>query len=288
MPLYRDRLQEKLIEALKAVLPIILIVLLLSFTIAPLPTSILLAYLFGGLLLIIGMMFFTLGAEIAMEPMGQKLGARITQTRKLWIILPLGFLLGILITVSEPDLQVLANQVLSIPSPVLIWCVAGGVGLFLVVALLRMLFAVPLRNMLLVFYAATFLLAFFAPKDFLAVAFDAGGVTTGPMTVPFIMAFGIGISAIRNDRHAADDSFGLISLCSIGPILAVLVLSLIYRPESADYTATVIPEIDHSITLARLFTRAMPTYLKEIAVAVLPIVGFFGIFQRILAKFLLI
>ncbi|MDO4853227.1 MAG: DUF1538 domain-containing protein [Clostridia bacterium] len=279
MPLYRDRLQEKLIEALKAVLPIILIVLLLSFTIAPLPTSILLAYLFGGLLLIIGMMFFTLGAEIAMEPMGQKLGARITQTRKLWIILPLGFLLGILITVSEPDLQVLANQVLSIPSPVLIWCVAGGVGLFLVVALLRMLFAVPLRNMLLVFYAATFLLAFFAPKDFLAVAFDAGGVTTGPMTVPFIMAFGIGISAIRNDRHAADDSFGLISLCSIGPILAVLVLSLIYRPESADYTATVIPEIDHSITLARLFTRAMPTYLKEIAVAVLPIVGFFGIFQ---------
>lgn len=279
MPLYRDRLQEKLIEALKAVLPIILIVLLLSFTIAPLPTSILLAYLFGGLLLIIGMMFFTLGAEIAMEPMGQKLGARITQTRKLWIILPLGFLLGILITVSEPDLQVLANQVLSIPSPVLIWCVAGGVGLFLVVALLRMLFAVPLRNMLLVFYAATFLLAFFAPKDFLAVAFDAGGVTTGPMTVPFIMAFGIGISAIRNDRHAADDSFGLLSLCSIGPILAVLVLSLIYRPESADYTATVIPEIDHSITLARLFTRAMPTYLKEIAVAVLPIVGFFGIFQ---------
>ncbi len=279
MPLYRDRLQEKFLEALKAVLPIILIVLMLSFTIAPLPTSILLAYLFGGLLLIIGMMFFTLGAEIAMEPMGQKLGSRITQTRKLGIILPLGLLLGVLITVSEPDLQVLANQVLSIPSPVLIWCVAGGVGLFLVVALLRMLFSVPLRNMLLVFYAATFLLAFFAPKSFLAVAFDAGGVTTGPMTVPFIMAFGIGISAIRNDRHAADDSFGLISLCSIGPILAVLVLSLIYRPESAEYTATVIPEIDHSITLARLFTDAMPTYLKEIAVAVLPIVGFFGIFQ---------
>ena len=279
--MYRDRLREKLMEALKAVLPIIVIVLLLSFTIAPLPTSILLAYLFGGLLLIIGMMFFTLGAELAMEPMGQRLGARITQTRKLWIILPLGFLLGVLITVSEPDLQVLANQVLSIPSQVLIWCVAVGVGLFLVVALLRMLFGVPLRNMLLVFYGITFLLAFFAPKSFLAVAFDAGGVTTGPMTVPFIMAFGIGISAIRSDRHAADDSFGLISLCSIGPILAVLVLSLIFRPESAEYTATVIPEIDHSITLARLFTEAMPAYLKEIAVAVLPIVGFFGLFQII-------
>ncbi len=281
MQLYRARLREKLTEALKAVLPIVVIVLLLSFTIAPLPTSILLAYLFGGFLLIIGMMFFTLGAELAMQPMGERLGSRITQTRKLGIILPLGLLLGMLITVSEPDLQVLANQVLSIPSPVLIWCVALGVGIFLVIALLRMLLGVPLRDMLLLFYGVTILLAFFAPKSFLAVAFDAGGVTTGPMTVPFIMSFGIGISAIRSDRHAADDSFGLISLCSIGPILAVMILSLIYRPESAEYTAVAIPVIDHSITLARLFTEAMPTYLREIAVAVLPIIGFFGIFQII-------
>lgn len=281
MPLYRDRLQEKLAEAAKAVLPILLIVLILSFTIAPLPTSILLAYLFGGLLLVIGMAFFTLGAEIAMEPMGQRLGTRITQTKKLWIILPLGFLLGILITVSEPDLQVLAGQVPAIPSAALIWSVALGVGLFLVVALLRMLFRVPLRVMLWIFYLATFVLAFFAPKDFLAVAFDAGGVTTGPMTVPFIMAFGVGISAIRSDSRAAEDSFGLISLCSVGPILAVLILSLIYRPDSAAYTAAVVPEIDHSITLAKLFTEAAPAYLKEIAIAVLPIVGFFGLFQII-------
>ena len=281
MPLYRDRLQEKFAEALKAVLPIILIVLILSFSVAPLPTSILLAYLFGGLLLIIGMAFFTLGAEVAMEPMGQRLGARITQTRKLWIILPLGFLLGILITVSEPDLQVLAGQVPAIPSTALIWCVAVGVGLFLTVALLRMLFRIPLRAMLWAFYAITFVLTIFAPKDFLAVAFDAGGVTTGPMTVPFIMAFGIGISAIRSDSRAAEDSFGLISLCSIGPIIAVLILSLIFRPESAAYTVASVPEIDHSITLAKLFAEAIPDYLKEIAIAVLPIVGFFGLFQLI-------
>ena len=172
MPLYRDRLQEKFAEALKAVLPIILIVLILSFSVAPLPTSILIAYLFGGLLLIIGMAFFTLGAEVAMEPMGQRLGARITQTRKLWIILPLGFLLGILITVSEPDLQVLAGQVPAIPSTALIWCVAVGVGLFLTVALLRMLFRIPLRAMLWAFYAITFVLTIFAPKDFLAVAIN--------------------------------------------------------------------------------------------------------------------
>lgn len=277
--MYRARLREKLMEALKAVLPIVVIVLLLSFTVAPLPTSILLAYLFGGFLLIVGMMFFTLGAELAMQPMGERLGARITKTRKLGLVLPLGFLLGVLITVSEPDLQVLAGQVLSIPSPVLIWCVAAGVGLFLVFAFLRMLIGVPLRTMLLLFYAITFVLAFFAPKSFLAVAFDAGGVTTGPMTVPFIMSFGIGIAAIRSDRHAADDSFGLIALCSIGPILAILVLSLIFRPESAAYSSVLIPEIDHSITLAKLFTEALPAYLYEIALAVLPIIGFFGIFQ---------
>lgn len=192
--LYRERLREKLAEALKAVLPIVCIVLLLSFTVAPLPASILLAYLFGGLLLILGMMFFTLGAELAMQPMGEQLGSGVTKTRKLWLILPIGFLLGALITVSEPDLQVLADQVPSIPSPILIWGVAIGVGLFLLLALVRMLFGISLNVLLLICYGLTFLLAIFAPHNFLAVAFDSGGVTTGPMTVPFIMAFGIGIS----------------------------------------------------------------------------------------------
>ena len=196
--LYRNRLQEKLDEALKAVLPIIAIVLALSLTIAPVTSSVLLAFLLGGVLLVVGMMFFTLGAELAMEPMGEQVGGRITKTRKLWIILPVGFLLGALITISEPDLQVLAGQVQSIPNNVLIFSVAGGVGLFLTLALLRMLLGVRLRTLLLVLYAAVLLLAFLAPADFIAVAFDAGGVTTGPMTVPFILAFGVGIAAIRS------------------------------------------------------------------------------------------
>ena len=282
--MYRERLTEKLIEALKAVLPIVCIVLLLSFSIAPLPTSILLAYLFGALLLILGVMFFTLGAELAMQPMGEQFGSGLTKSRKLWLLLPVGFLLGFLITISEPDLQVLADQVLAIPSRVLIFCVAGGVGLFLVLALLRMLFGIGLRVLLLICYSVVFTMLFFVPSDFLAVAFDAGGVTTGPMTVPFIMAFGIGISVIRSDRKAAEDSFGLIALCSIGPILTVLVLSLIYRPEDALYTAAAIPVIDDSITLAALFTRAFPVYLKEIAIAVLPIVAFFFLFRLIYVR----
>jgi hypothetical protein len=221
------------------------------------------------------------GAELAMQPMGEQVGAGVTKTRKLWLILPVGFLLGTLITVSEPDLKVLADQVPSIPSPVLIWGVAIGVGLFLVLALIRMLFGVSLNVLLIVCYALTLVLAIFAPHNFLAVAFDSGGVTTGPMTVPFIMAFGIGISSIRSDRKAAEDSFGLIALCSVGPIMTVMILSLIFHPENADYTPAVIPVIEDSASLASLFTGAFPTYFKEIAISVLPIVLFYFFYRLI-------
>ena len=277
--LYRTRLQEKMDEALTAVLPIISIVLILSLTIAPMTSSVLLAFLFGGVMLVVGMMFFTLGAELAMEPMGEQMGGRITKTRKLWIILPMGFLLGTLITMSEPDLQVLAGQVKSIPNDVMIFSVAGGVGLFLTLALLRMLLGIKLRTLLVVFYLAVIVLALIAPADFIAVAFDAGGVTTGPMTVPFILSFGVGISAIRSDSNAHGDSFGLIALCSVGPVLAVLVLSLIYHVDGADYSGAVVPSFTDSVELRDLFTSAIPTYLHEIATALMPIVVFFGVFQ---------
>ena len=146
----------------------------------------------------------------------------MTKSKNLLVVIGLSFLLGFIITISEPDLQVLANQVPAVPNMVLIVAVAVGVGLFLVVALLRMLLGIPLPQLLIAFYAVVFLLAFLVPENFLSVAFDSGGVTTGPMTVPFIMALGMGIAAIRDDRHAANDSFGLVALCSIGPILACL------------------------------------------------------------------
>ena len=279
--MYRSKLNEKLQESLAAVLPILAIVLILSFTIAPLPTSVLMAFLFGAVLLVVGMMFFSLGAELAMSPMGERVGACITKTRRVGIMLTLGFLLGFLITISEPDLQVLANQVQAVPNMVLIVTVAVGVGLFLCFAMLRMLLSVPLNTMLVGFYIVVFVLAMFVPKDFLAVAFDSGGVTTGPMTVPFIMAMGVGVSAIRSDKHSANDSFGLVALCSIGPILAVLILSLIFRPDGGSYTAVVIPEIGDSAALWQLFFVAFPTYFKEIAVSLLPIAAFFAVFNLV-------
>ena len=275
----KEKLLEKLEETLKAVLPVLVIVLVLCFTVAPVEPGIMLAFLLGAVLLIVGMMFFTLGADMAMTPIGENVGTGMTKTRKLWLMVALTFILGFIVTMAEPDLQVLAEQVPSVPNIVLVLSVAAGVGIFLVSALLRMLYRVSLSHMLIVLYAAVFLLAYLAPGDYIAVAFDAGGVTTGPMTVPFIMAFGIGISAIRSDERAEDDSFGLVALSSVGPILSVLALSLIYRPESAEYVPARIPDIGDSVELWKLFAGELPEYMKEMAISLLPIIFFFSVFQ---------
>ena len=276
---WNKKLQEKFKEALTAVLPIIAIVLVLSFTIAPITPSILLCFLMGALMVIVGMMFFTLGAETSMTPMGEAVGTKMTQSKNIWLIAIMSFILGVIITISEPDLQVLASQVPSVPNMTLILAVAIGVGVFLVFAMLRMLLGIALRNLLVIFYIIVFILAFFVPSDFRAVAFDSGGVTTGPMTVPFIMALGVGVSAIRNDKHAADDSFGLVSLCSIGPILAVLILGMIYKPTESDYSVAQIPQVQDSVELWEMFAHGIPEYMKEIAVSLLPIILIFGLFQ---------
>ena len=277
----RSILKEKSFEILKAVFPILAIVILLCFSIAPISPSILMAFLIGAVLLTVGLLLFSIGVELSMTPMGERVGTTMTKTKKLPLMVLITFVMGFIITISEPDLQVLAQQVPSVPNLVLILAVAIGVGAFLVVALLRMLIGIALSRMLLVFYLLVFVLAFFVPKGFLAVAFDSGGVTTGPMTVPFIMALGIGISAIRSDKHAADDSFGLVSLCSVGPILAVLILGMIYHPDQTEYVSESIPVIDNTVDLWQLFAVEFPTYIKEMALSLLPIIVFFGFFQLI-------
>ena len=273
------KLREKLLEALQAVLPIVAIVLVLCFSIAPVSPSILLCFLLGAAMIIVGIMFFTLGAEMSMSPMGERVGAMLTKSRSVPLIIGVGFLLGFLITISEPDLQVLANQVPSIPNMTLILSVAAGVGLFLVVAFLRMLLGIALPKLLVVFYGLIFVLAAFVPKEFLSVAFDSGGVTTGPITVPFIMALGVGVAAIRSDRHAADDSFGLVALCSIGPILAVLILGIAFQASDSTYVPPILPNVSDSVELWQLFHQGLPTYIKEIATSLLPIIAMFGVFQ---------
>ena len=280
---HQTLLHDKFQESLASVLPITIIVLLLCFTVAPIPNNMLVSFLMGAVLLIVGMAFFTLGADTAMTPIGTKVGSCITKSRKVWMIVFVSFLLGVIITISEPDLQVLANQVPNIPNAALIGTVALGVGIFLIIAMLRILFGISLNILLIGFYIVVFLMAMFVPKNFWAVAFDSGGVTTGPMTVPFIMALGVGVSAIRSDRHAGNDSFGLVALCSIGPILAVLVLGLLY-PSEAAYTPVEIPEMENSQEMIMLFVHGLPHYAKEVAIALAPIVAFFFLFNAFYIK----
>lgn len=275
----RKQLTEKFREAVASVLPITLIVTIVCFSFVPVTTDLMLSFLIGSVLLIVGMALFTLGSEVSMTQIGTHMGAKLTKSRKLWLILTVSFLLGVAITVAEPDLQVLATNVPNIDTTVLIITVSVGVGIFLLLSMLRILLVIPLRWMLLVFYALIFILAALVDKDFLAVAFDSGGVTTGPMTVPFIMALGVGVSSIRSDSHAQTDSFGLVALCSIGPILAVMLLGFIYRGSADGTAAMVLSNYQDTVELGHNYIASLPAYLKEVVIALLPIVAFFLVFQ---------
>ena len=276
---YKTALSDKLQESFGSVFPLVLIVSVVCFVLIPISVDLMLLFFIGALLLVAGMGLFTLGAEMAMTPIGSLVGSRMMKTRKLWLVLLLSFLLGVAITVSEPDLQVLADNVPHIDTPVLIVTVAVGVGLFLSVCMLRILFRVSLRWLLIFFYAAIFALAFLSDVDYLGVAFDSGGVTTGPMTVPFIMAMGVGVASIRSDKNAAADSFGLVALCSIGPILAVMGLSFLYDGSAGTATATQALHCANTVELGMSYLSALPEYLKEMALALLPIAGFFLLFH---------
>lgn len=277
----RSLLKEKWKESVSSVLPITVLVFLICFFLIPVPNSALLAFIFGAVMLVFGMGLFTLGTDMAMTPIGEHAGAAITKSRKIRIVVGISLLMGIMITVSEPDLQVLAEQVPGVPNLALILAVAIGVGVFLVVALLRIVFGIRMWILLLASYAVVFALSFFVSDSFLAVAFDSGGVTTGPMTVPFILALGVGVSAIRSDRNADNDSFGLVALCSVGPILVVMILSFIYKPATGAVAESAVHTTETSIELWRMFVSALPKYLGEVGLSLAPIAIFFIVLQKV-------
>ncbi len=282
---WNKQLREKNRESMAAVLPITAIVFLLSVTIAPLDPGTLVLFLFGAVLLVLGMGLFTLGVDMSMIPMGEGVGGVLSGCRGILFPIAAYFLLGMLSTMAEPDLQVLAQQVPSIANIVLVLTVAVGVGIFLVIAALRIRLAIPLGRLLLVFYLIVFALAVFAPGNFIPVSFDSGGVTTGPITVPFIMSLGLGIASSRSDKNSASDSFGLVSLCSIGPILSVLLLGILYRPEETAAGLAPLPQVATTAEAAQHFSASFPHYFQEVAVALLPIAGLFLVFQLISRRF---
>jgi hypothetical protein len=279
-------LKEKIIEAFSSVTPITIIVLIVSVVLVPMPAGTILEFLCGAALLIIGMGFFTLGADMAMMPMGEGIGIQLTKTSNLFIVLSISFIMGVVITIAEPDLQVLARQVPSInPSIILVLTVALGVGLFLLIAVLRTLLKIRLSTLLIIFYTITFAVAYFTLSTFVPVAFDSGGVTTGPITVPFILAMGAGVAALRSDKEGASDSFGLVALCSIGPIMAVLLLGIFFKPSGAEVELSEAPFIETSRDVVKSFTIELPHYAEEVLVALAAIVVFFLLFQIISRRY---
>lgn len=277
--LYVDKniVWAKIKEAFTSVLPISIIVFLLCVTVVPAESGRLLSFLIGAILSTVGIGLFTLGADTSMTPIGEYVGKTIINTKRLWVILPAFFFVGIFITISEPDLAVLAAQLSnSIGHWILIITIGVGVGVLLVVAILRIVLKIKFNVILIVLYVLTFALSFYAPKQIVPLAFDSGGVTTGPMSVPFIIAIGTGVAMLRTDKNASNDSFGLTALCSIGPILSVMILGIILKPAINTVTdSIIIPETARA--LVGDFVKALPKYLKEVGIALLPMVCFFFI-----------
>ena len=279
-------LRSKIVEALLSALPITAIVYLMAL----LPwfnfsSTELITFTVGAVLLILGIGLFNMGADLAMTPMGTHVGAGLSRQKKLWLLLSVCFVLGMLITIAEPDLRVLANQVSAVMNgTLLIYTVGIGVGAFLLVAILRIIFRRRLSNILMLFYMLLFALALLLAVnerlDLLPMAFDSGGVTTGPITVPFIMALGVGISAVLGDRHSQENSFGLVALCSVGPILAVLVLGIFSRGD----LSYAVPDYTVSQNVFGAFIHSLGHTAKEVAIALGLIIVFFLLCQVMFLK----
>lgn len=272
----------KLKENATSILPIAVIVLLLDFTVTPLGTTMTFQFLFGTVLTILGLTIFLLGADIGIIPIGEKVGTALTRKRNLPLLLGVAFIIGFMVTIAEPDVQVLAQQICSInpaiSSTVLVLSIAFGIGLFVALGLMRTVLQIPMKYFMTIAYIAVFALAAFTSETFVPLAFDASGATTGPMTVPFIFALGMGVAS----KQSKDDSFGLTGIASIGPIMAVLILGLVTAGNSSAVSAgasEAAGEAAATVQGIRVFGALLPDILKESALALLPLVAMLFLFQ---------
>ena len=278
----KDSIKSKLKESIYAILPIMLIMilvsLLLNFSIVTI-----VSILVSTILLIIGICLFTYGADISMIEIGKSIASFLVKTKKPVLIAIIAFVVGVIITIAEPDLKVLAEQMTAINSTTLILCVGLGVGLFLALAALRIIYQIDLKVFVVVFYGLILLLLLFVSESMIPVSFDSGGVTTGPMSVPFIIAMGIGFSASRTRKESKDNSFGLVAMCSIGPILIVLLFSMLSRGDAV-YKYNIAKEMANFADLSSTYTETILPTLKEVSLSLLPIVALFIIFNLITKK----
>lgn len=271
-----------LFEAIIAVLPISLLILIVNFFLPePISSYDLVGFIFGNVLLIGGMTLYNKGTKISLDPIGDAFGTHLTMKKKVWLIVLAGFILGFLITIAEPDLSVLGEQLGSIKL-VLIITIAIGVGLFLALALLKTLLNWDFTVLILVLYAIVFVVAMFLDNQYFGLCFDSGGVTTGALTVPFILSFGAAVAGTVGGKNKSENSFGMTAICSVGPILMTMLLCIIFKPEVS--TALEFNSADSLLSLTKNYVQAFGTYFLEVFIAIAPLAAVFYISNIFLFK----
>lgn len=276
---------SKFKEVSFSVLPIVILVFILNFTLTPIPTPLIIRFLIGALLLIAGLTIFLIGVDIGIIPLGGITGTSLAKSNKLWLVLIAGFILGFFISIAEPGLMVFANQIDFVTSGQLssisiLIVVSIGLAIMLAIGFLRIFYNIPLYKMLFVLYLIIFGSALFASREFLAISFDASGSTTGVLAVPFILSLSVGISKLKKDSKASEkDSFGLVAIASTGAIMSVILLDLFSSKN--DYVVTIESQASESSSILSPFIRVIPDYLKESFLAILPLLVILLVMQRI-------
>ena len=275
-------MKNKLKESIYSILPIMLIMLFVSILLK-LSIVTIVSIIISTFLLVIGICLFTYGADISMIEIGKSMASSLVKTKKPILIALVALIVGIIITIAEPDLKVLADQMTAISSITIIIWVAVGVGLFLALASLRIIYQIDLKFFIIIFYGLIILLMLFVDEIMIPVSFDSGGVTTGPMSVPLIIAMGIGFSNARSRKESKDDSFGLVAMCSIGPILVMLIFSLLFRGDIV-YEHSIFKEAtDFGVLFSSYIDEIIPV-LKQVGLSLLPILCLFIVFNLIAKK----
>lgn len=268
-------------SSIKSIIPLVLIVLLLCILSSNTTYELIClvpGFVIGALFLALGLTLFNMGTDISMIDFGSKVGNHLAKKNNVLFLLVMSFIIGFIITITEPDLRVFTSQVPAVSSGVLISAVGLGVGIFLLLAVVRMLLQFKYSYFIIILYIITFIIAFLSSQEFIPLAFDSGGVTTGPISVPFIVALGAGLSFSRNDKAKKEDSFGIISFCSIGPIIVVLILGLIYNAKSS-YAPYEVLEYSDIFEVIKTFIANFPHYFKEVFISLFPIAVFFGFYN---------
>ncbi len=281
-------LAEKVKEVLFSVLPITVIVLILHVTLTPLPLTLLLRFLLGALLIVIGLSIFLFGVDIGISPLGDHIGTAISKSNKIWVLILIGFIVGFFVSVAEPDLQILAEQVADvsgnlISNTAILITVSIGIGLLLVAGLIRIVYNFPINKLLTVLYGVICIISLIVSPEFLAISFDASGATTGALTVPFILALAYGVSSLKRDSKSSEqDSFGLVSVTSTGAILGVLLLGILSRVDKL--SGSVSPDSMDGSSVFSVFAEELSHILLESVIAILPLFIIFIVFQTVSLK----